>query len=162
LIGEGAGETITLDKVLLRMEPMPYPRKWDTSSDPMLYLPGYGDIPFGYGQLFKLASLSEPDFKITNSVFLLEYDAEKDLFPAKDKVTACSNNTIIWLDGPSTAPLHLLDDFPGCFTIITDVAQGKAFWKSKAADWHARHPEVGAARKPAIPGEYAWPRFPPE
>jgi hypothetical protein len=160
--GEGAGETITMDKVLLRLEPMPYPYKWDTKSEPMLYLPGYGDIPFGYAKLFKLESGSQPDFQITNSVFLFEYDAEEDLFPPKHKVTACSDNTVIWLDGPSTAPLHLLDDFPGCFRIITAVVQGKAFWKSKAADWHARHPEVGAARKPAISGAYSWPRFPPE
>jgi hypothetical protein len=159
--GEGQGQTITMDKVLLRMEPMPYPYKWDTKNDPKITVPGYGDIPFGYGNVFKMDKGNEPEFKITNSVFLLEYNSEKVIFPPKEKVSVCSNNTIIWLGDPEDAPTYLLDDFPGCFTIITDRVKGKDFWKSKAADWHNRHPEVGANRKPAKPGEYSWPRFPP-
>ncbi len=163
--GDGVGELITMDKVLIRMEPMPYPYKWDSKDDPVVYVPGYtipgtnDPIPFGHGNVFKGDEENFPDFEITNSVFLHEYDSEETIWPPKDKVKKCSNNTIIWLDGPSTAPNYLLNDFPGCFTIITDSTQGKAFWKSKVADWHARHPQVGANRKPSIPGDYKWPRF---
>lgn len=158
--GKGEGETITMDKVLLRMEPMPYPYKWETKDDPVLIVPGYGDMPFRYGNVFKMDKGNEPNFKITNSVFLLEYNSKKVIFPPKQEVSVCSNNTIIWLGDPADAPSYLLNDFPGCFTIITDKTEGKNFWKSKVADWHARHSQVGAQRKPANPGEYSWPRFP--
>ena len=159
--GKGQGQTITVDKVLLRMEPMPYPYKWDTKDDPTVTVSGYENIPFGYGKVFKMDKGNEPEFKITNSVFLLEYNSKKTLFPPKEKVTVCSNNTIIWLDDPANAPTYLLNDFPGCFTIITDNVEGRNFWKSKVTDWHDRHPNVGANRKPTKPGEYSWPRFPP-
>ena len=157
--GQSIGQSITIDKVLLRMEPMPYPYKWDTKDDPVVYVDGYGDVPFGHGKVFKLDKNNEPEFAVTNSVFLHEYDAGERVFPPKGKVTACENNTIIWLDGPATAPTYVLDEFPGCFTFIVDEGEGKAFWKSKVAEWHARHPGVGANRKPAVPGEYSWPRY---
>ena len=153
-----AGQTVTMDKVLLRMEPMPYPYKWDTKSDPTLSVPGYAE-PFGYGNTFKIDDANVPNFRVTNSVFLHEYDSQQMLFPPKVAVTECSNNTIIWLDGPATAPNYLLTDFPGCFTIITDRAQGLALWKNIVTDWHARHPGVGADKKSANPGVYTWPRY---
>ncbi len=90
---------------------------------------------------------------------MLEYDSQKTLFPPADKVTTCNNNTIIWFGEPAAAPTYLLDEFPGCFTLITDEAEGKAFWQEKVADWHARHPDVGFDRKPENPGEYSWPRY---
>ena len=68
--GEGQGQTVTVDKVLLRMEPMPYPYKWDTKDDPTITVSGYENIPFGYGKVFKMDKGNEPEFKITNSVFL--------------------------------------------------------------------------------------------
>jgi hypothetical protein len=157
--GTGLGQTITLDKVLMRMEPMPYPHKWDTDDDPVVFVDGYGDVPFGHGNVFKLYEGNEPEFRVTNSVFLHEYDAQKVIFPPTDNVTACNNNTIIWLGDPATAPTFLLDDFPGCFTLIIDEVVGKGFWEDKVADWHASHPAVGANRKPAVPGGYSWPRY---
>lgn len=163
--GDGSGQTITLDRVLIRMEPMPYPYGWDRKNDPVVYVSGYSipgantPLPFGHGSVFKGDEQDLPEFAITNSVFLLEYDADETIFPPKDKVKHCRNNTIIWLAEAATAPTYLLDDFPGCFTLITDAAQGKALWKSLVADWHHRHPGVGAHRKPANPGDYVWPRF---
>lgn len=164
-IFSSAGQTVTIDKILLRMEPMPYPYKWDTKNDPVLYVPGYNipgtnnPIPFGFGNVFKMEAGNEPNFRITNSTFLLEYNSQQDIFPPKSKVTACSNNTLIWLGPVSETPNHLLTDFPGCFTIITNSTQGKTLWKTRVADWHARHPNVGDTRKPANPGTYTWPRF---
>lgn len=157
--GQGEGQRITMDKVLIRMEPMPYPYKWDEKDDPVIYLDGYEGIPFGHGSIFKLEEGFMPEFEITDSVFLQEFDAEEDLFPPKDKVTKCENNTIIWLDGPETAPTHLLDAFPDCFRLITDRMHGLNVWRTAVADWHARHPKVGANRKPLSPGSYSWPRF---
>lgn len=163
--GDGAGQTITLDQVLLRMEPMPYPYKWDTKNDPVVTVPGYTipdtdqPIPFGHGSVFKGEETSLPEFAITNSVFLHEYNAEKTIFPPKTKVKRCQNNTIIWLSAAAEAPTYLLTDFPGCFTIITDATQGKTLWKELVTDWHHRHPGVGAQRKPVSPGDYKWPRY---
>jgi hypothetical protein len=157
----GAGQLITIDKMLLRMEPMPYPYKWNEKSYPRLFVDGYGSTPFAYDHVFKGTPSEWPMFSIKNSVFVLEYNTEDDqIFPPKDKVSACENNTIIWLDeDPSTAPTYLLDDFPGCFTIITDKAVGKSYWKNVVTDWHQRHPDVGADKKPAVPGTYTWPRY---
>ena len=163
--GDGSKQTITLDKVLIRMEPMPYPYKWESKGDPVVTVPGYTipgtntPIPFGYGSVFKGAAKDFPDFAITNSVFLHEYNAEKTIFPPTDKVKLCQNNTIIWLGEASAAPTYLLTDFPGCFTLITDATQGRALWKTLVTDWHQRHPGVGANRKPVSPGEYVWPRY---
>ncbi len=159
--GDGAGQTIKMDRVLLRMEPMPYPYKWDEKDDPVVNVPGFS-MPFGHGSVFKADEDKLPMYSITNSVFLQEYDAEKRFFPPKENVAQCENNIIIWLDGPATAPTHLLTDFPGCFQLITDREEGLALWKEKVADWHERHPDVGALRKPANPGEYRWPRFCPD
>ncbi len=154
-----AGQKIKIDKLLLRMEPMPYPYKWDTKSDPVVTASGYGSTPFGYGNVFKTDQGNEPEYEVTNSVFLHEYESGHLQFPPKAKVIACKNNTIIWLGTPQSAPSQLLIDFPGCFTLITDKVQGKNFWKEKVADWHARHPGVGVGKKPAVPGEYKWPRY---
>lgn len=151
-------QTIAIDHLLLRMEPMPYPYKWEKRQD-LLYPKGYGGAPFGYGNAFKYKRGNVPKFKITNSVLLFEYAVNKTVFPPKDNVIVCKNNTIIWLDGLATAPAYLNDDFPGCFKIITDYSEGKAFWKRKVKDWHDRHPGVGSGRKAADPGGYSWPRY---
>lgn len=157
--GSGKGTTIELDKVLMRMEPMPYPYEWDKRNYSKLYLPDYGDTPFAYSNTFKLDHGNEPTFEISDSVFLHEYDAGREIFPPEEFVSVCRNNTILWLAGPETAPDYLLTDFPGCFTIITDADQGRQIWKAYASDWHKRHAAVGAARKPSDPGVYSWPRY---
>ena len=158
--GLGQDKTIKLDKVLLRMEPMPYPYKWDETDNPKLYPAGYGDTPFGYGNAFKLHNGNEPTFEITNSVFLHEYDAGRTIFPPKESVSVCHNNTIIWLAGPDSAPYYLDEDFPDCFTIITDADQGRQVWMDYVNDWHRRHPAVGSTKKIPNPGAYTWPRYP--
>ena len=151
---------ITIDKMLLRMEPQPYPYHWDTKSYPRLFVNGYGTTPFAYDHVFKGNVAGWPTFSITNSVILLEYDRQDpQIFPPKNRVTGCSNNTIIWLDDPAKAPTYLLTDFPGCFTIITDHQKALDFWAAKVVDWHQRHPGVGADKKPVRPECYTWPRY---
>jgi len=118
---DGAGEVVELDRVLLRIQAMPYPYEWETKSgvidengDPYA-----GDgIPYGHGNLFKLDSDTSrnPHFVIENSVFLATHyttDAKLD-FPPESLVDGCENNTIIWL-GPGVFPGRLpTDEFPDC------------------------------------------------
>ena len=152
--GDGTGQTLVMDKVLLRMEPQPEPY----SSVPTFSITGYSE-GFGYDNVFKGDTSRFPQFEITNSVFLLEYANGKTQFPPKSKVDVCENNTVIWMGATDNAPTYLLEDFPGCFTIITDDQVGLDLWAEKVVDWHVRHPEVGANRKPANPECYEWPRY---
>jgi hypothetical protein len=159
---EGAGELVELDHVLLRLQPMPYPYKWeskpgilDENGEPW---DGTG-VPYGHGNFFKMTDESRnPDFAIRNSVFMATHftTAKKLDFPPESLMRACENNTIVWLgpgDYPGTLPTG---KFPGCFTILTGQA-GHDFWRQKVTDWHARHPGVGAHRKPAQPGSLEFP-----
>jgi hypothetical protein len=160
----GAGERVELDRVLLRLQAMPYPYKWTEKSgvigaDGKPYT-GTG-TPYGHGSLFKIESNDidrNPHFSITNSVFLAQHDvpSSKLDFPPESLIDACANNTIIWL-GPGSYPGRLpTTKFPGCVVILTGQ-QGRDFWREKVADWHARHPDVGANKKPSSPGEIVFP-----
>jgi len=159
------GQLVELEGILLRMEPMPYPYKWQEKSgiigvDGEPY-DGTG-VPYGHGDIFKLDDDDidrNPHFSIRNSVFLLTHytTASKANFPPESLVDACENVTIIWLGGgeyPGDLPTA---KFPGCFTILTGQ-QGIGYWVERVADWHARHPQVGAHRKPASPGHLEFPR----
>jgi hypothetical protein len=160
---DGAGEVVELDKVLLRIQAMPYPYKWETKSgiidengNPYA---GSG-IPYGHGNFFKIDSDigRNPHFIVKNSVFLAVHltKAEKFDFPPESLMDGCANNTIIWL-GPGSFPGQLpTSKFPGCFQILTGQA-GKDFWVQVVSDWHARHPGVGASRKPSSPGSLVYP-----
>lgn len=154
-----AGQTIKFDKVLMRLEPMPEPYKWSEKTKPLLYPNGSDGQPFGHGHAFKIERENTPEFSITNSVFLFQYESGFNVFPPKESVSECADNIIIWLDGPDTAPTGLQDDFPGCFTIITDRQAGLDVWAQRVVDWHRRHPGVGADQKPARPECFTWPRF---
>ena len=153
------GQTIKIDRLLMRLEPMPEPYKWSEKTKPLLYPHGADGQPFGHGHAFKYEVENAPEFSITGSVFLFAYESKFNVFPPKEAVSECRDNIIIWLDGPDTAPTELLDDFPGCFTIITERQLGLDTWGRLVADWHQRHPGVDAARKPAHPECFTWPRF---
>ena len=160
---DGRGEVVEVDSVLLRMEAMPYPFKVETKEG-IIDVDGNpysgSGIPFGYGSLFKLTELGRnPHFAIENSTFLAEHltAAFKLNFPQASLVDRCENNTIIWL-GPGEYPGALPDQkFPGCFNIVTGQA-GRDLWRQKVTDWHKRHPDVGAQRKPGSPGDLTFPR----
>jgi hypothetical protein len=162
----GAGEVVTLDRVLLRLQPMPYPYDWETRSgvidengDPYA---GTG-IPYGADYLFKYLTgdlARSPHFVIKNSIFLGTHftRARAYDFPDDSLIDECSNNTVIWLDdGTWPGQLPSSSTFPDCVTVLTG-AEGETFWKNAVADWHARHPSVGAARKPTDPGALVFPR----
>lgn len=162
---DGAGERVELDRVLLRMQPMPYPYKWQEKSgvigaDGKPY-DGTG-IPYGHGNIFKLDNDDvgrNPHFSVRNSVFLVTHyttDSKLD-FPPPSLMDACENNTIIWLGGGSYPGELPTSKFPGCFRVLTGQ-QGIDYWVSLVSDWHARHPGVGAQRKPASPGSLEYPK----
>ncbi len=163
---DGDGELVELDRVLLRMQPMPYTYKWDEKpgvigADGEPY-DGNG-IPYGHGHLFKLETDDidrNPHFSIRNSVFLFTHltYAEKVNFPPEQLIDACENNTIIWL-GKGAYPGMLPDSrFPDCFTHLTGE-EGRKYWKEKVTDWHIRHPDVGSHRKPSDPGNLEFPKI---
>jgi len=159
------GQLVELDRLLLRMQPMPYPYEWQEKSgiigvDGEPY-DGTG-IPYGHGDIFKLDDddiSRNPHFAVRNSVFLVTHHTQdsKTNFPPASLVDACENNTIIWLGGGAYPGELPTSKFPGCFTLLTGQ-QGIDYWVARVTDWHARHPEVGAGRKPASPGSLEFPR----
>lgn len=163
---DGTGEIVELDRVLLRMQPMPYPYKW-TEKPGIIGADGepYNGtgIPYGHGNIFKIENDDinrNPHFSIRNSVFLVTHftTAEKVNFPPEQLIDACENNTIVWLgqgDYPGTLPDS---KFPNCFNILTGE-QGREYWVEKVTDWHIRHPNVGSDRKPTSPGNLEFPKI---
>ena len=159
---DGSREVVTMDSVLLRLQSTPYPYKWDEKDDAIDAAGNPYDgigVPYGHGNLFKMHDADKnPHYEITNSVFLMMHD-NKDYkfdFPPSELIDVCENNTIVWL-GPGDYPGELPNDkFPGCVTILTGD-EGCDFWEAKVLDWHTRHPQVGADRKPAHPGSLEFP-----
>lgn len=111
------GETLTLDHVLLRLEPMPGPRG---TNDP---------TALGHGKLFKWSSVAN-SLVLRDSVFLVEQKpsgATAD-FPAG---TTATNVTVVWLGSGS---------YPGVLpasgvTVTTD----RSVWDAARAEWLGRH-----------------------
>ena len=159
----GAGQLVELDRVLLRLQAMPYPYKWEIKkgiigADGKPY-DGSG-IPYGHGSFFKITDVDRnPHFSIKNCVFLADQltEASNLDFPPEDLIDVCENNIIIWL-GPGPYPGKLpTNKFPGGFNIVIDQ-QGRDLWQEKVRDWHNRHSDVGANRRPDNPGSLAFPK----
>ena len=161
----GAGKVIELDRVLLRLQAMPYPAGWRSKSNS---IDSNGDryngsgIPYGHGSLFKedRDTNRNAHFKIKKSVFLLPHNRRTRTqadFPAERLIDTCEDVTVIWL-GPGDYPGKLpTKKFPNCVTVLKGQ-EGLDFWKQKVEDWHSRHPDVGADRKPLDPGRIEFPR----
>lgn len=125
-----SGATVVLDRVLMRIEAMPFPNgSYNKTVD---------GIPFGHGTIFKTYPEGNK-WVVKNSVFLIEGHTHAGLTQNFENITACSNNIIIWL-GEGSFPGAL----PSCFEVVTDVG----VWQAAVAEWHARHRRVGAVRKP--------------
>ena len=116
--GSTAGETLILDGVLMRLQPMPGPY---STNDPTI---------LGHGSFFKKfddGGRHEPI--IRNSVFVAEKfrdDDPKDWPPG----TTMSNVTVVWL-GQGAFPMSTL---PG-MTLTTN----RSVWDNARADWLSRH-----------------------
>lgn len=165
----GEGQVVTLDKVLLRLQPMPYPYKWRTKGESIdangRPYDGEG-MPFGHGKFFKYEERS-PDlnnhFILKDSVFAAEFapgDGRKLNLPHPDLIDHCEGVVMAWLgDGrfPGEASVAAVRrKFPDCVTVLEGQV-ARVFWREKVADWHRRHPDVGRDRKPANPGTVEFP-----
>jgi hypothetical protein len=159
----GAGQVVTLDKVLLRLLPMPYP-------------PGDGmnvnGIPYGQGKFFKIFDESNKTgkrdsrgnhFALKDVVLASGFKVlgtDKMNMPPPALVDRCENVTILYLsdDGytPHSSVTNLSKKFPNCIKYLQGQA-ARDYWKAKVIDWHKRHPDVGADRKPSNPGEIVFP-----
>jgi len=159
------GNVMSIDKVLIRLQAMPYPFKWtekpgiiNENNEPYT---GVG-VPYGHGSLFKITNDNSKDmhYSIKNSVFVgaNNVNDEKFDFPDASLIDECSDITIIWL-GSGSYPGYLpTNKFPNAFTILTGQ-EGRDFWIQKVTDWHERHPEVGANHKPTSPGVIVFPEI---
>src|SRR6266540_3391879 len=78
-----AGETLTLDRVLLRLQALPGPRG---SNDPTI---------LGHGQLFKWSSVAN-SLVVKDSVFLVETTPNSDSYFPFPAGTVTKNVTIVW------------------------------------------------------------------
>jgi len=160
---DGSNKVVVLDKLLIRLLPMPYPYKWgreetviDANGDPYN---GSG-IPFGHSSFFKMSeSERNPHYVIKNCVFMATHFTKGSNldFPPESLINVCQNNIIIWLGpGPYPGKLPVLK-FPNAFKIVRGE-RGRELWRLLVRDWHARHPDVGASRKPDSPGSLEFPR----
>ncbi|HJU77278.1 MAG TPA: hypothetical protein VJ597_05050 [Sphingomicrobium sp.] len=167
--GNGEGQAVTIDKVLLRLQPMPYPYKWRTKGDSIDEngRPYNGDgIPYGHGKFFKYEERTPEinnHFILRDSVFAAGFapgDGRKLNLPDPDLIDQCEGVVVAWLgDGhfPGQASVAAVrSKFPRCVTVLEGEA-ARAFWREKVADWHRRHPDVGRDRKPADPGAVVFP-----
>ena len=69
----------------------------------------------------------------------------------------CRNVKIVYL-GEGPYPGQLPPE--GCYELMP-VEEGLALWRTRVADWHARHPDVAADRKvEAMYGDVTFPRPP--
>ena len=165
----GQGHVVTLERLLLRLQPMPYPYKWhsksgniDENGNPYN---GRG-IPYRHGKFFKYEEQNREinnHFVLKDSVFAagFEHIASGNLnIPPPHLIDHCQGVTLAWLadsrfpGGENIAGVQ--EKFPGCITILEGQA-ARAFWRQVVADWHQRHPDVGKHRKPAKPGEVLFP-----
>lgn len=170
----GVGDTVTFEKVLLRMEMMPGPHKacerthlyFDADRNPYDAATCVEREVFGTGNLFKLVDQGDPSgsinpmFRLIDSVFVVEQvpdrtgEARAD-FPPASKIAECSNVTVIYR-GAGAYPGRLPPD--GCYTLLTGES-GQEYWAQAVADWHARHPDVAPGQKdPSSYGELVFPR----
>ncbi len=173
----GLGQVIQLEKVLLRLQAMPYPYSWESKSGNITSTgakyTGSG-VPYSHAKWFKYYdednSRGDRDtkgihFSFKDIVLAGSHSAvasERFNMPSVKLIDRCENVTIAWL-GDDAFPLHdtvraVMTAFPGCITVLQGAA-ARNFWKEKVVDWHNRHLDVGPKRKPANPGEIVFPQM---
>ena len=112
-----AGETLTLDRVLLRLQALPGPRG---SNDPN---------QFGHGQLFKWSSVAN-SVVVRDSVFLVETTPNSDSYFPFPAGTKTQNVTIVWRGSGA-----FRWNVPAGTTVTTD----RSVWDTARAGWLSRH-----------------------
>jgi len=167
---DGRGHVVTIERVLLRLQPMPYPYKWrskgGTIDENGNSYNGLG-IPYGHGKFFKYQERNKEmnnHFVLKDSVFAASFgNIRRSNFnlPHPDLIDQCEGVTVAWLaDSPFRGGGNIAavqSKFPACITIL-EGQEARAFWRQKVIDWHRRHPDVGGERKPTNPGEVVFPQ----
>ncbi len=167
------GNVLTLRKVTVRMQAMPYPYKWDTKPETVVdanndpWIPGVSQgIPYGHGSMFKIINNADPknmhwDIKHCTFVAMANMEDTSLLdFPDASLIDELENVTVVWLgDGPFPGYLPT-SEFPGQITVLTGTAGLNHYW-TRVRNWHNRHPDVEPSRKPD-PNTYYTPIVFPE
>jgi hypothetical protein len=165
----GQGHVLTLERVLLRLHPMPYPYKWqskgggiDENGNPYS---GSG-IPYGHGKLFKFEERNleiNNHFVLKDSVFAagFEHIGRRSLnVPHPNLIDQCQGVVFAWLPDsrfPGEDSITAVQrKFPNCVTIL-EGKEARDYWQRRVIEWHQRHPDVGKHRKPTKPGEVIFP-----
>jgi len=144
LDAEAAGSVLTVDSCLVRLEPQPYPHKWETK-------PGVvttGGIPYSHGPFFKRrrdgSGRDDLRYRLRWSVFLAQHCGAAGIdFPPDELLDECIGVTVIWL-GEGEYPGQL----PSAGVRLVTGDLGRAEWAACVQDWHRRNPYVGVACKP--------------
>ena len=170
---DAQGNVLTLRKVTIRMQAMPYPYKWNTRPQNVVdennkpWVQGVSrGIPYGHGPMFKIISGDDPKnmhWSIKHCTFVAMTNMENTSFldfPDASLIDELENVTVVWLgDGPYPGYLPT-DAFPGEITVLTGEA-GLDFYWTRVRDWHRRHPDVAPLHKPD-PTKYYTPIVFPE
>lgn len=121
-------EVWTIERTLVRLEPMPFPHAWETYGTP------------GHGIFFKWNSdqdvrSSSPKLRLIGNIFMAEQRANAPgaRMGVPASVVECRDNIMVWL-GEGDYPGDLRD----CFEVTTD----RSVWDDARAAWIARHPEL--------------------
>lgn len=169
-------DVFTLDRVLLRMEPMPFPyRWWERHRPDLIYTRPYdrpadnaghrseSGIPFGHGPVFKLNPQPEanPSFVIRDSIFLFQqlYGSSFAALPPDELVAECRNVTVVWAGRESLEEFREAFRIPPACAGEVEITDDLGVWTAAVEDWHRRHPEVGREHKPEIAGDIRIPRW---
>lgn len=167
------GAVMTLRKVMVRLQAMPYPYKWDTrpqnvvdsNNNPWVQGVSQG-IPYGHGNFFKIFGNANPQnmhWDIKHCTFVASANMANTNFlnfPDASLIDELENVTIVWL-GAGSYPGYLpTNKFPGEITVLTGTPGLNHYW-TQIRDWHARHPDVEPSRKPD-PNTYYTPIVFPE
>jgi hypothetical protein len=127
IVGDGRDNVWTIQNSLVRLAPMPGPRKGAASD--------LGNGSFFKWHLWKDSVHSRsPKIALHNNIFLAEkvsQDGADRMGLPPDKVESCSDNVMVWLGG-GDYPAQL----PDCFTVTTD----RSVWDDAVAAWKLRHP----------------------
>jgi len=121
ITADGRDRTLTIQKTLIRLQPMPGPRNGTA-----------GEL--GNGELFKWSDQATR-LALYDDVFLVEKVGQggPDTMGVPP-LAGCRNDVMVWLgDGDYPAPL------PSCFTVTHDRKK----WDDAVAAWKASHPFVG-------------------
>lgn len=133
---DGSQSTITLERVLARLELQPYPFKWRTKPGTVRV----DGVPHGHGNLFKMYTEHpewNPRFRILDSTFMIDNasHASRFDFPPDHLIAECRDVSIVYT-GPGRYPGRLPTG--DC----VEVTKDRRVWERRRDAWLRRHGDV--------------------